>query len=525
MREGTQRRLPYWPVAGALVAVGAGLRVWHWAYGRGLWGDELYVAHNLRERGFVDLLYPLAYSQSAPPGWLWLERFALAVSGPGEQSLRLVPLLFGLALLPLVAYLGYRLLPKVAALAALLLVAVSPFLISYSNQVKQYSAEAFWVTLLVGVGILVHRSAHRLRYLVFWGAATAGATMSALAIPVSAVLATILVVGLVADRAAGAARWREMARFAVPAPLWLGVVAAVYVWNLRPTRNDTALRDYWLRKQVYPYRDLTDLPATFDWLHSTYKSLAVVPFALWAPALFLVLLVVGAVVCWRRSGWLTVAMLLTPLAIGLGAGALGQYPMTERLALYCVPSCLLLSAFAVSPPTGQIVLGWSRLTAGAALVGVVLVPQVVTDIRAAADPQRAYKQGGGANLADYRGALRYLSEQWREGDLVLATPVSWNGQSYYGPPADGYVRLAEAGACPGETASGLLSGRSRVWVFQATDWDEDDNAEINARLGQGGALSERSFVGARVVRVDLTDGAAAGAGLCLVSPPRSAAVR
>ncbi len=83
----TGRRLSAPSVALALVlAVGVTDRIWAWATGYGMWGDELYVAVNLRDRGFVGLTGPLEYSQVAPPGWLMLEKGVLLMFGSGERG-------------------------------------------------------------------------------------------------------------------------------------------------------------------------------------------------------------------------------------------------------------------------------------------------------------------------------------------------------------------------------------------------------------------------------------------------------
>lgn len=522
-------RLPYRPVAGVIIALGAGLRIRQWAFGRSFWGDELYVAHNLRERGYLDLLEPLAFSQSAPPGWLWLERLALHLFGATEQSLRLVPLLFGLALLPLVGFFGRRLMPPPAALAALLLVAVAPFLISYSNELKQYSAEAFCVTLLVGMALLQIR--HPLTWrggIQFWASSLIASVLSTLAIPVAGALGVLIGVHALArpGRPWGR-RLRELGRFAVLMPAWIGAVLGMYVFILAPALDDPHLNAYWRGQSIYPYQPLTDVPATLDWIATTGRSLATVPFGTWSAWAVVPLLVIGAVLCRHHVNGLAVFILLVPLAVGLAGLAVSVYPFTGRLALYAVPACLMLAGFAIaSPKARRVPADEVRWAAGAVLVLALALPQLAIDVAATAHPDRAFEQGTGANVADYRTALRYLSAERRSGDVVLATRVSWNAQSYYGPPSDGYVTPAGPAGCPKRNVSALLAGRSRVWLFQVTDWEESENRDVIVRLGTGGGgVTERTFRGARVVRFDLPGTVTVGADVCLVSPPNGAGVR
>src|ERR1700728_593365 len=95
----------YWPVNLAILAVtvmGAVLRIARWFHPRSLWLDEIYLAQSVLGRSLHDLLFtPLMDWQAAPPGFLFLVHFCVAIFGSGERSLRLVSLLFGLASLPL----------------------------------------------------------------------------------------------------------------------------------------------------------------------------------------------------------------------------------------------------------------------------------------------------------------------------------------------------------------------------------------------------------------------------------------
>ncbi|WBB47355.1 glycosyltransferase family 39 protein [Verrucosispora sp. WMMA2044] len=523
-------RLPYWSLAGIIVGFGAVLRIRQWTFGRSFWSDELYVAHNLRERSYLELLEPLAFSQSAPPGWLWLERLSLQLFGPTEQSMRLVPLLFGLALLPLVGWLGRRLMPPLTALTALLLVAIAPFLIAYSNELKPYSAEAFCVTLLVGTALLLTRRNRLTRRsgIEFWGIALVTSVLSIMAIPVAAALGVLIGLHtLVSPGQRWVQRLRELGRFLLPAPIWIIAALWIYVAVLAPGQNDAHLQAYWLGKAIYPYQPLTNVPATLDWLDSTYRSLARVPFVSWSAWIVVPLLVTGAVLWWRRVAALAVLILVTPLMVGLVGAAASVYPFTGRLALYTVPALLMLASLAVAAPDARHgVPSRVRRALGAALVIALAAPQLALDVTASTRPQHAFPQGGGANVADYRTALRHLSDERRPDDLFLATRLSWNSQSYYGPPADGYVAPAPPTGCPQRTVAELLAGRSRVWLFQITDWEEIENRDVIVRLGsRGGAVTERIFRGARLVRIDLPADVTVGADVCLVAPPDGAAVR
>ena len=67
--------------------------IWQWSAARPLWLDEQMIALNLRDRTFRDLSHQLSFDQSAPFGWLLLERIALLGLGANELALRLAPAL------------------------------------------------------------------------------------------------------------------------------------------------------------------------------------------------------------------------------------------------------------------------------------------------------------------------------------------------------------------------------------------------------------------------------------------------
>ena len=77
--------------------LGVLLRVARYATCQPLWGDEAYLSASFIDRGFWELLKPLDYHQVAPPLFLWAELAFVRLLGFNEWSLRLFPLLCGVA--------------------------------------------------------------------------------------------------------------------------------------------------------------------------------------------------------------------------------------------------------------------------------------------------------------------------------------------------------------------------------------------------------------------------------------------
>ncbi|MEM9979357.1 MAG: hypothetical protein AAF808_17135, partial [Cyanobacteria bacterium P01_D01_bin.2] len=88
-----ENRLKQWidakPTLWAIVALGALFRIIQYFNNRSLWVDEAKLSINIVERGFIELLRPLDYGQSAAPGFLFLQKLSTLIVGNDEFGLRL----------------------------------------------------------------------------------------------------------------------------------------------------------------------------------------------------------------------------------------------------------------------------------------------------------------------------------------------------------------------------------------------------------------------------------------------------
>src|SRR5436305_6275455 len=96
----------------------------------------------------------------APQGFLLAEKLATQALGPSDQALRLVPLLCGLAALPLFVLMARHLLRGPGLVLGTALFAFSPSLILYSSEVKQYASDLAVTLALTALALsLVRRGA------------------------------------------------------------------------------------------------------------------------------------------------------------------------------------------------------------------------------------------------------------------------------------------------------------------------------------------------------------------------------
>ena len=127
-----------------LAAMGSLLRLRQFASGRSVWIDEVKLGENFMRLGFPEILFSrLSNGQSAPPGYLLATQSAVGLLGRSDQVLRLVALLAGLATGGLAVFVARRVLDRgLTQVVFVAMVALSPSLIYYANEIKQYSSDS-----------------------------------------------------------------------------------------------------------------------------------------------------------------------------------------------------------------------------------------------------------------------------------------------------------------------------------------------------------------------------------------------
>ena len=328
---------------GLILGAGVALRVAQYLAGRPLWLDEGSLAANILGKSFAGLFGPLSNTQLAPPGFLALEWLAGRVPGPTWLTLRFVPLVAGVGSLFLFEGLSRRLLNPTAALVALAMFAVSDDLIYYSSEVKQYSSDVA-VALACGLmGLSMASGPASPRRLA--GSAAIGAAAVWFSHPALFVLAAV---GVVAFAPAVRRReWGRAAGLAAVGAAWLASFAGVYAVSVRQLGGGVGMWAFWagtfppsppsvggylgwaVRKVLYLFVNPLDFSTP---LGPRISALPIV-------ALF----AIGCVSLGRRDGR-ALAMLLLPAGFAIAASAVRMYPAHGRLALFLVPSLLIVVA-------------------------------------------------------------------------------------------------------------------------------------------------------------------------------------
>ena len=143
-----------WLLAG-VVAVGAWLR-FATLGAQSYWFDEAQAAHELH-LSLGSMFSSMVVHETNPPlyfvlGWLWARPF-----GTSEVGLRSLSALIGTAVIPIAYLCGRELVSRRAGLVAAALVALSPFMIWYSQEAREYMLLA----ALCGLSLLYFARAWR----------------------------------------------------------------------------------------------------------------------------------------------------------------------------------------------------------------------------------------------------------------------------------------------------------------------------------------------------------------------------
>jgi 4-amino-4-deoxy-L-arabinose transferase-like glycosyltransferase len=388
----------------ALVLVGIVLRFIPLLQNRCLWIDEAMLALNLIERSPRQLLEPLDWNQGAPAGFLLSVKAMISVFGASEWSLRLVAFFASILGLIGFAWLSRRSLPAGAATLAVALFAISPSLISYSAECKQYESDAsFTIALFAAAAGLLNRERGAGRWVMLGAAGAIAVWFSHPAVFVLSAIGSALFLDSLLMRD----RRRTLACLAAISA-WLVSFGACYILTLRRLGTNQYLLDYWAG-QFMP------LPPTsagdFSWLLGHLSSFVEFPGSLGgtdikaggvAAALFLV-----GLYSLLKERWTLAAVLIAPAGFALIASGLHKYPFAGRLLLFLVP--LLL--FGVARGAWAVVeaVQSSLPFAAWALLGLLLAAPALESYQQFRRPPR-YEQ-----ITEVMDEVR---QQWRSGDKV-----------------------------------------------------------------------------------------------------------
>lgn len=386
-----------------------------WTLGsQSFWLDEATSIHELR-LPLGGLLHAVRVHETTPPlyfvaAWVWSHIF-----GTGEVGVRSLSALAGTALVPVAYAAGRELVSRAAGLVCALLVALSPWMLWYSQEARSYMLFALFCGLSLWLWRRAERTAAR-RDLGLWAVASA-----------LAVLTHFFAGFLVAPEGLWLL-YRLRSRSALAACV---VVAAVQLAMLPLAAGDTGYLLNWLTALPLHTR-ITQIPVQFAVSQLYTGNSAPIRDGLWLGLLFLVLagvLAVTGVSLRERGGVARAAVLagwvvLIPVVMAL----LGSdYVVPRNMIGAWLPLAVIVGAVVSAPRL--------RIVGGIALVAM-LVGMILADITQ--QSSSAYRRPDWRSVARVLGPARsdrmILDSYGATGEEPLAVYLPGTDFSYSGQP-------------------------------------------------------------------------------------------
>lgn len=282
--------------------------------------DEINLARNLQEKGFLELASPLSYQQHAPILFTYVSKFIGQMGQYSEMSLRLLPLISGI--------LGILLFSKILLQRkyGFFIVMVGIFLFSFNLVVLRYGLtyKQYSTDLLVALFLIYfHQKNHPiLPYitLVFIGITVIFASM-----PSIFVLAWMVVSGYYNSR---------NKRYLLLGIIWAAIFGINYFVFLRPSIASDHLQSF---HDTY----FLTLPHDVESLRIFYDQIKMVFTGVFGKTIVALLLGI-ALFLWGWTRNIENTIFGIPIALVLIAAFLHKYSLLDRLILFAYPFIIIL---------------------------------------------------------------------------------------------------------------------------------------------------------------------------------------
>jgi len=389
-----------------VLALGLGLRLTAYLNDRSLWLDEAMLARNIVTRPFRDLARPLDYNQGAPVGYLAAVKTFVLIGGPSEYTLRAMSLLAAAIALGIFAALAKRYFGGINWVFACALFSISPILVYYAGEAKQYSQDVLASVLLLYLLSTLGPIATLRSVAVLGIAGAVSVWFSHSAVFVLGAMGALLVFKAIHDR--HAAQFIAAAALAI---IWLLSLVLLYQISLRDLSGNRALLGYW-----HEYFVPGSLVEALRWGWNRYWFLFLDPMNVQHgdvkyanPAGYLMgwLFAIGLASLWstrKELAW----MIAGPFLLVLIASAFRLYPFggfRGRLMLFTVP--LITMGCAAGWQTLAMTQKWFIT---ATVAGAILLPAI-----------RMCGYEALEKVEELRPLIQRISAEFRPGDGVYVS--------------------------------------------------------------------------------------------------------
>lgn len=319
--------------------VGFFVAIFQYIYNRSVWLDEAKLALNILDRDYLGLMQPLDSGQIAPILFLWIERFNIQVFGSNELALRLFPLLaFLISIILVIKVTTLITKNKMIVWYTTALFCLSPRLIYYASEIKQYSIDVMVLLLLYYVFFKAYKTNNNKRLVLI----VTGLLTICLSNISVLVLFTLGCYTLVFEK-------KKIKELVLPIVFWVGAFIVYYALFIYKHPNAVIMKSYW------SFAFMPNNPfniAFWSWVWQTFKTIFV--YLLGFVSLFYIYLIMllfylfSIIILIKKRAYKICFLVMFPILLHLVLSMLKLYPFAPRLVLYQVPLYLLTIGFGLN---------------------------------------------------------------------------------------------------------------------------------------------------------------------------------
>ena len=454
---------------GVVLLLGFILRLKQFLIGRSLWLDEAMLALNIVNRDYAGLFKPLDYDQGAPIGFLLVEKTLNLLIGDHEFVFRIFPLVVGIVALYLFYLLLRRTTTSIGLLTGLALFAVSPELIYYSSEMKQYIVDVgIAIALLLLATPILESKVSKRNYIYLGLAGILALWFSHPALFILAGLGVVLFLQALWQR-----KKPNMLSIIIVGAIWLSNLGLLYFVTLRGLSRNAFLLDYW-QENFMPLPPWTD----WMWFALVFKDLLQNQIGISTPAWLAIVILTFGFIFLIRKNRIYASVLLAVFIFSLIASAFRVYPLGGRLSLFLVPLMIIL--------IGQFIDGLQSVSSKLHKLSITLA--IVAGIYLLYSPANVSLHNfiKPKYFEHIRPTMATLSKNWMEGDVLFVSYGAVPAFRFYAERYGlGDVKYQTSETSDYQKPANLalrlqaLDGNTRVWVlvthvYETKDFNEKD---------------------------------------------------
>ena len=382
---------------------------------RSLFLDGLNLARNVAESSFTELMQPLKYEQSAPILFLFLSKISTLFFGVSEYSLRLLPLISGLACLYFFKDITDKLMSSKYVILGVFWLGTHAMFIRYATEFKQYMTDAFVTVFLIWLALRVNNLSKRNIFIL----GLAGAIGIWLSMPSIFVLFGLIGYYIHKQHLSHGSQFPILLL-----TIWFALHFALeYALVLSPAIRSEHMQNfhqnYFIQGEFWKLNSLQ---------HDFGLVISMIRMAVGKSGLGIVtalVLIVISIYDFIRNKKSVGLLITLPIIAVFGASLLGKYSLIERLMLFTLPLLFVLLLFGIQIVVNSLkdknpILNYS-------IIGLIGLSLLV-----------GYSQTQGfkyitspLEIEDNKSALIYISEHEKHTNTIICTQLAHPAYAYY----------------------------------------------------------------------------------------------